>query len=77
MLFAKVSLPRKPRLDTCPRQARIDRCSDPHYWYADRVGRVVTIEFIDSEGYWSREGGIYNAINVIRAKDATLLPLQN
>lgn len=73
----RISLPRPLRLDTCPRKARIDKCSDPSWWYASRVGQVVDIEMIDAEGFWSREGGIYNCINKIKPEDATLLPLQN
>jgi hypothetical protein len=72
----RVSIPRPPRLDTCPRLAVIERCSG-NYWYADKVGQTVEIEFIDDEGYWSREGGYYNCINVIRRSDARLLPLEN
>ena len=76
-MFAHVSTPRPPRLDTCPRMARIDRCHDSLCWYAGRVGQTVRIEFIDSCGYWAREGGMYNAINRIQPSDATLLPLEN
>lgn len=72
-----ISLPRPPRLDGGPRQVRITQCSDPMYWYQDRVGQTILCEFVDSEGYWAREGGVFNAINVIRPEDATLLPLEN
>lgn len=72
-----ISLPRPPRLDGGPRKARILRCSDRGYWYRDLVGHIVPIEFQDSEGYWAREGGEYNCINVIRKQDADLLPLEN
>lgn len=72
----RVSLPRPPRLDGGIRKATIHRCSGS-YWYADKIGETVLVEFVDSEGYWAREGGEYNCINVIRKEDATLLPLEN
>lgn len=72
-----ISFPRPHRLGQPLRKAKIERCSDSGYWYADKVGQTVVVEFIDNEGYWSREGGIYNCINVIRKQDATLLPLEN
>ncbi len=72
-----ISLPRPPRLDGGPRRVRIDRCSRNGSWYADRIGQTVLCEFIDNDGYWAREGGVYNCINVIRKEDAELLPLQN
>ncbi len=72
-----ISLPRAPRLDGGPRKVRVDRCTNSGAWYADKVGQIVPIEFIDSEGYWGREGGTYNCINVIRKSDATLLTLEN
>jgi hypothetical protein len=63
-----------PQLYGMPRRARIDRCSDKSFWYADRVGQVVIIERIDGYGYWSREGGEFNCINYIKPEDATILP---
>lgn len=72
-----VSLPRPPRLDSGPRKVRIERCTNNGAWYAARIGQVVPIESIDDEGYWGREGGTFNCINVIRKCDATLLPLEN
>lgn len=72
----KISLPSRPRLDTCPRKAVIERCSGS-YWYRNLVGQTVEIEFIDRDGLWSREGGVYNCINVIQPGDARLLPLEN
>lgn len=71
-----ISLPRPHRLGQPIRKATINSCP-PGWWYADKVGQTVIIEFIDSDGYWSREGGIYNCINKIRPEDATLLPLEN
>lgn len=77
MSYLHISIPHRPRLDTCPRKAVIERCSRNGMWYQDRVGELITVEFIDSEGYWAREGGTYNAINVIYKADARLLPLCN
>ena len=48
---------------------KIVRCSDPLMWYASRVGEEVTVERVDREGLWAREGGEYNAINIIRFSD--------
>jgi hypothetical protein len=76
MCFAKVSFPRPQRLEA-PIRVRIDKCSHAQAWYTGRVGEIVNVEFEDGEGYWAREGGVYNAINVIRKGDATLLPLNN
>lgn len=71
-----IGIPRPPRLDTCPRKAHI-HSAPSGWWYANRVGQVVEVEFIDREGYWAREGGTFNCINKIRPEDATLLPLDN
>lgn len=73
-----VSLPRPPRLGQPIRKATINKCSSPSAWYRDLVGETVIVEFIDSQGYWSRErDGVYNCINWIRPEDATLHPLEN
>lgn len=61
---------------------RIDKCTDPRAWYANRVGQILPVERFEknrhpSQGqgipedvYWCREGGTYNAINYVRASDA-------
>ena len=72
-----ISLPRPPRLDGGPRKVHITRCSNPGYWYQAKVGQTILCEFVDREGYWAREGGTFNCINVIRPEDATLLSLEN
>lgn len=72
-----IGIPQPARLDGMPRRVRIDRCSDRSFWYADRIGQIVVVERNDGYGYWAREGGIYNCINVIKHEDATLLPLEN
>lgn len=71
-----IGLPRRPRLQPICK-ATINKCSDSSWWYANRVGQVVIIEFIDSDGYWSREGGTYNCINKIKPEDCTLHELEN
>jgi hypothetical protein len=48
---------------------RIERCSDPHFWYADRVGQEIRIEKVDRDGLWAREGGNWNPINIIQFED--------
>lgn len=73
----RISLPRSPRLDGGPCKVLINQCSSHGAWYQDRVGQTILCEFVDSEGYWAREGGTFNCINVIRPEDATLLPLEN
>lgn len=73
----KVCLPRRPSLNGGPRKVYIARCSSPSYWYKNLVGQTILCEFIDREGYWAREGGIFNCINVIKREDAKLLDLEN
>lgn len=41
------------------------------------MGQTILCEFIDGEGYWAREGGVYNCINVIKKEDAELLEQEN
>ena len=48
---------------------KIERCSDPMMWYASKVGQDILIERVDREGLWAREGGEYNAINIVRFAD--------
>lgn len=55
-------------LDTQCR-VKILRCKDPQMWYSDRIGQLVPIESLDLDGMWAREGGIYNALNIIRPED--------
>lgn len=72
----KVCLPRRPSLNGGPRKVYVARCSGS-YWYRDLVGQIVLCEFVDGEGYWAREGGVFNCINVIKKEDAELLELEN
>jgi hypothetical protein len=60
------------RTVTVPRAVMILRCFDSLAWYAKKIGQTLPIEYEDSCGYWAREGGTYNAINIIRKTDATL-----
>lgn len=63
---------------------RIDKCTSPGAWYADRVGQTLPVEGVEinrhpSQGipedvYWCREGGVYNCINYVRRSDATETP---
>lgn len=46
---------------------RIQRCSDPHMWYAGLVGQLVHIYRITTAGLWARETGGYT--NIIRFED--------
>lgn len=59
---------------------RINKCTDPRAWYADRVGQTLDVEWaeinrrpdqgIPEDVYWCREGGDYNPINYVRKSDA-------
>jgi len=46
---------------------KIQRCSDPHMWYADKVGQWIRVERWDVDGIWAREPAGY--INIIRFED--------
>lgn len=72
----RISLPSPARLDGGPRKVRVLGCPRS-YWYRNLVGQVVLCEFVDSEGCWAREGGVYNCINIIRWEDVELLELEN
>lgn len=45
----------------------IQRCSDPHMWYANRVGQLIPIIKVDQDGLWAREPAGY--INIIKFED--------
>ena len=47
----------------------IRKCPDRMMWYSKRIGHGFTIERVDCDGLWTREGGQYNAINLIRFED--------
>lgn len=46
---------------------RIQRCSDPHMWYAQAVGREIPVVRVTMDGLWAREPAGY--INIIRFED--------
>jgi hypothetical protein len=62
---------------------RIDKCTDHGAWYAGHVGHAFHVERaernrrpdqgIPEDVYWCREGGKYNALNYVRASDATIV----
>ena len=49
----------------------IERCSDPHLWYAPLVGETVVNLGYDATlpGWWSREPAGYR--NIVRQQDAS------
>jgi hypothetical protein len=60
-----------------PREARVLRCSISGGWYRKHIGKLILIERGDHQGFWAREGGQYNAINIVRREDVFLTPLPN
>lgn len=50
---------------------RITKCSDTSRWYADHVGRVFLVDWVDDEGYWTRETTGYR--NVVLKSDAEVI----
>ncbi len=62
---------------------RIDKCTDHGAWYSGLVGKSIAVERaernrhegqgIPEDVYWCREGGKYNALNYVRASDATIV----
>ena len=44
-----------------------------NHWYSNRIGEVFDVEYITSEGYWCREGGFWNCLNVVRVVDCEVL----
>lgn len=49
------------------RVVQIQRCTDPHMWYVDRVGQLISIERVTVDGLWAREPAGY--INIIKFED--------
>lgn len=39
-----------------PEKRRIKQCSDPKYWYAKQVGKVITVHYFATFGAWDTEG---------------------
>jgi hypothetical protein len=66
---------------------RINKCTNPRAWYADRIGHVMEVEWaeksnrpdqgIPEDVYWCREGGEYNCINYVRKSDAEEIPMND
>ena len=54
---------------------KITGCKDHLNWYAPRIGEMIKVVGVDSEGYWAREGAPYFAVNIIRFEDAEWVPL--
>jgi hypothetical protein len=62
---------------------RINKCTSPSAWYADRIGQTLNVERLEinrhpSQGipedvYWCRTGDTYNTLNYVRASDATVI----
>ena len=49
--------------------AMVESCSDPKYWYADKIGQVFPIvSYGESESY-VKTGDSYNTGNYIQNKD--------
>lgn len=70
-MVAHIGLGKHPALAAQPRRTiLVKRCTSPGAWYERLVGQEVECEFVDHEGYWAREGGIYNCINKIKLEDA-------
>ena len=52
---------------------KILKCSNPILWYRDRIGEEFIVTFIEDKAYWTREGGMYNALNWVHKEDATIV----
>jgi len=62
---------------------RIEKCTSPSAWYAERIGQTLKIERheinrspsqgIPEDVYWCRTGDRCNTLNYVRASDATAL----
>ena len=53
---------------------RINWCSDPHLWYAGKVGRLVPFVRAGIAEWWSREDAGY--LNIVRLDDADLVEVR-
>jgi len=52
-------------------EAKIVDCRDPLVWYADKIGHVITIEWMTDDGFWSREPS--GCINIVFFEDVELI----
>lgn len=39
-----------------PDRRRIEKCSDPKLWYANKIGQVITVHYFATFGAWDTEG---------------------
>lgn len=53
---------------------RINRCSDPHLWYASKIGGLVPYVRTGIAEWWSREDAGH--LNVVRLDDADLVEVR-
>ena len=51
---------------------KVLKCKNPILWYNKHIGEEFEVKFIEDNAYWTREGGIYNALNWIAKEDATI-----
>lgn len=52
---------------------KILKCSNSILWYNKHIGEEFEVKFIEDEAYWTREtDGIFNALNWVYKKDATI-----
>ena len=42
-------------------------------WYRDRIGEEFVVTFVEDKAYWTREGGVYNALNWVYKEDCTVV----
>lgn len=54
---------------------RINRCSDPHLWYAGKLGQVVQFVRAGTAEWWSREDAGH--LNIVRLDDADLVEVRD
>jgi len=54
---------------------RINKASNPSYWYAKHINEVIPVVAIDRNdgNYWCREMDEYRALNFVLKVDATVV----
>lgn len=61
---------------------KIIHCTDSLMWYSKRIGEVFAVTGITwfannnerrVQYYWCREGGLYNAVNIVHPSDVMVL----
>lgn len=58
-------------------QIKIVRKPILRMWYSDRQGEVFNVEYVTEQGYWCREGGTWNCLNVVNKDDAEVYNTEN